>query len=192
MDERLRYNSEKLQKLLQLWKDCPIQIHSILSPGIARFFELSKKAAKYEGVRYPQIFLEYLCDASILALQRGEALSDWSESSLLTAWDAAQLSISLTDDPALWESLLPSLTQASIQIIESLQVFDYHREKQSEKPLKWKLILEIQKLGCEGTLDTLQMLRKASSKEDLASKLRDLDEKGLALAEQALDLRQKA
>lgn len=98
MEERLQYNAKELERLLQLWVDCPAQVRSTLSPGIAQFSELSNEAAKYEEVRYPFIFFQHLCDAAALALERGEALDDGSTSSLLTAWTSVQLSIQITNE----------------------------------------------------------------------------------------------
>jgi hypothetical protein len=98
MVERFRHNSNELKKLLRLWVDCPAVVRSNLAPGVAQFSQLSNNAAKYEAVRYPHIFFQFLCNSAILALERGETLDDGTKSSLLTAWTAVQLSIHLTNE----------------------------------------------------------------------------------------------
>jgi hypothetical protein len=70
-----------------------------------------------------------------------------------------------------------------------LMTFHELREEQKDRPRRWKLILDMQKTGCDGMLATLEMLSSACSKESLALKLGDLDREIQSLAKQVLALR---
>lgn len=94
MNDILPRNAKLLEKLLRMWGDCPDQTREMLSPGPIQFTELSKRSENYEDIKLPHLYFGFTCDMYICCLEKGQTQQD---SNLITAWNAAQLSIHITN-----------------------------------------------------------------------------------------------
>jgi hypothetical protein len=95
MESILEFTAKRLENLLHVWEGCPGQTREMLAPGVPQLKEMSTKAVEYKGIRYTCLFFGIMCDAYICMLKQGGSPGS---STLLTAWNGAQLSIHVVNE----------------------------------------------------------------------------------------------